>query len=269
MGVTVADIIKAMEKIAPVLLAEQWDNVGLQIGKDDWPVKRIWVALDPGPEVVHAACSKNVNLLITHHPLIFKPLRSIDFSTPTGAIIQMATRHNLALFSAHTNLDKAKDGLNDVLASKLGLKNLKVLEESTEPNETCQGLGRIGDLDEGIDLFSFAQRVKEKLELVSIKVSGRHDLLIKKVALCTGSGSGLMDDFLSSGAQVYISGDLRYHDARAAEVVDLGLIDIGHFTSEHLIVEVLAGRLQRILSENAIEVKVEAFGLEKDPFMTL
>ena len=105
--------------------------------------------------------------------------------------------------------------------------------------------------------------------LNSIKIAGNPDLTVNTAAVCTGSGSSLMNHFISSGAQVYISGDLRYHDARDVEAANLGLIDIGHFASEHLIVDVLADRLEKILSKKGFYVKVNAYGLENDPFMIL
>lgn len=372
MPATVADIIKIMETFAPSFLAERWDNVGLQVGQRDWPVRNVWVALDPTYYVVAAACSKNVDLLITHHPLIFLPLKSIDFSTSVGSIIHLATKHKTAVFSAHTNLDIATDGINDILAERIGLKNLKVLRKGKEPENyklvvyvpveyeqkvlnalfetkagkigeySCcsfrnkgkgtfrpgslakpfigktgeishtdeirietvvlkkdlggviehirglhpyetmaydiyplltsgnrEGLGRVGELDETIDLASFALFIKEKLGLKYVKLAGKPDLPVNKVAVCTGSGSSLMQNFFSSGAQAYITGDLRYHDARDAEAANLGLIDIGHFASEHLIVDVLTDRLGKILSENRMDVNVEAYGLENDPFMII
>ena len=129
MKATVRNIIEAMQTIAPSCLAEKWDNVGLQVGDKDWTVKKIWIALDPLPEVVEAACSKGVDLLITHHPLLFKPLKSIDLSTTAGSIINTALCNEIAIFSAHTNLDKVKGGINDILADIIGLKNLKVLSK--------------------------------------------------------------------------------------------------------------------------------------------
>lgn len=373
MTATVADIIKIMETVAPVRLAQEWDNVGLQVGQKDWPVRNIWVALDPLYNVVDAACRHDVDLLITHHPLIFQPLRSIDFNTNIGSVIQMATGSQLAIFTAHTNLDTVADGLNDILASRIGLSNLSVLGKvQTEevckfvvyvpveyeqkvlnalfetkagqigaytccsfrnsgqgtfkpgsssqpfigepgeishadeirietvvrkedlasvveqvrkkhPYETMaydvyplalmetdlmdnQGLGRVGDLDKTMELLPFARMVKDKLGLESVKVAGKPDLQVMRVAVCAGSGSSLMSAFISSGAQVYISGDLRYHDAREVEAANLGLIDIGHFASEYIVIETLAHRLTKILTANQLDVKVEACKLEKDPF---
>ena len=281
MGATLGQIIKIMDQLAPPWLAEEWDNVGLQIGDPRLPVGRIWVALDPSPEVVKAACGKDVDLLITHHPLIFRPLKSIDFGTPGGSIIQMASQRQLAIFSAHTNLDIVRDGVNDVLAKRLGLKHLGILEpiKVGEPlkngnlplvgGEVKHGIGRIGSLGKTTRLKSLALMVKEKLKLDFTKVTGNPELKVTQVAICSGSGSSLMQTFISSGAQVYISGDIRYHDARDAESANRGIIDIGHFPSEHLMVDALVLQLKKIFKREGIKTKVEACTIEKDPFIIL
>ncbi len=257
-------------------LAENWDNVGLQIGQHDWPVKTVRVALNPSNDVVAQACKDNADILITHHPLIFKPSERIDFSTPVGSVIQMATLHNLALFVAHTNLDIVAGGLNDVLAEKIGIKNLSCLKgvneqivNDNQDSKLGQGIGRVGELGQAAKLTSLAQVIKKKLGIKSVKIAGKPELNVKRVAICTGSGSSLMEYFLSSGAQAFISGDLRYHDALAAKDAGLGLIDIGHFNSEHLIVDVLAGKLQEALSYAMLNINVGAYDFEKDPFVDI
>lgn len=276
MTATVADIIKVMETMAPLRLAEEWDNVGLQVGQLDWPVRSIWVALDPLYDVVDGACRNGVDLLITHHPLIFNPLRCINFDTPVGSVIQAAAGHKLAIFAAHTNFDSAADGINDLLAFRVGLADLKVLKRGDHPCEDSatddlqkQGLGRVGELEETMELLPLALSIKKKLGLKYIKIAGKPDLPVRRVAVCSGSGSGLMKDFYSSGAQVFISGDLRYHDAREVEALNLGIIDMGHFASEYLAIEVLAKRLDKILTADGKDVKVEACRLENDPFLVL
>jgi dinuclear metal center YbgI/SA1388 family protein len=254
-----------MESLAPQALAEEWDNVGLQVGNPAHRVKKIWIALDPTYVVVKAACRKKVDLLITHHPLLFKPLQSLNFSTPVGSIIDLAVQHQLAIFAAHTNLDSALDGINDVLADRIGVYGLKPL---VNPDETT-GIGRIGSLETALDLKSLARMIKKKLKLQQLTFAGDPALSVKKVAICSGSGSSLLANFFDSGAQAFISGDLRYHDARDVESSNLGLIDIGHFSSEYLIVEVLADRLSRLLAESEMNVGVDACDLEQDPFMVL
>lgn len=281
MNATVAEIIKIMDQLAPPLLSEEWDNVGLQIGDPRLPVRRIWVALDPSPEVVKAACQKEVDLLITHHPLIFRPLKSIDFETPGGSSIRMAAHHQMAIFSAHTNLDIVRDGVNDVLAQRLGLRNLSVLQpvkvgerakEDIRPltgGQTEYGIGRIGSLAKAGSLKSLVSLVKKKLKLDFVKIAGDLEMQITQVAICSGSGSSLMQAFLSSKAQAYISGDIHYHDAREAEDANRAIIDIGHFPSEHLMVDALAQQLANIISKAGIEAEITACTIEKDPFRIL
>jgi dinuclear metal center YbgI/SA1388 family protein len=278
---TVSDIIKVLDSVAPQALAESWDNVGLQVGDPGRTVKRIWIALDPTYEVVNAACRDKVDLLITHHPLLFKPLQSLNFSTPVGAIIDLAVRHHLAIFAAHTNLDSALGGINDILAGRIGLRDLKPLVRAQEPqrlqNDDCPpvapdqsaGIGRVGLLESSVDLKTLANKIKNSLKLRYLKITGDPALTVKKVAVCSGSGASLLADFFASGAQVFISGDFRYHDARDVEASHLGLIDIGHFASEHLIVHVLAEKLAGLFADLKMSPTVKACDLETDPFTVL
>jgi dinuclear metal center YbgI/SA1388 family protein len=278
MGATVAKIKKIMDELAPPVLAEEWDNVGLQIGDPRQPVRRIWVALDPTLQVVKAACQKKVDLLITHHPLIFRPLKSIAFDTPAGSIIQMAANHKLAIFSAHTNLDIVRDGVNDILAQRLGLQNPAVLKPvqlaegakediaGLSGDQMEYGIGRIGSLAKAGSLKSLVSMVKKKLKLDFVKVAGDLELKVREVAICSGSGSGLMGTFLASKAQAYISGDIHYHDALDAKSENRAIIDIGHFQSEHLMVDALAQQLENVITRAGFEAEIMACTIEKDPF---
>jgi dinuclear metal center YbgI/SA1388 family protein len=279
MAANVSDIVQVMEAIAPSHLAEEWDNVGLQIGDHYWPVKTLAVALDPSLQTIEESHNKNADMLITHHPLLFRPLTAIHFDTPIGSIIQRAVQYQMAIFAAHTNLDKTEDGLNDLLARRIGLQHLKVLQISSVSENTSQsvnsplapervqGIGRVGEVKRAIELQNLATNIKKELNLQKIKFAGKPDLVITKAAVCTGSGSDLLKFFYASGAQVYISGDLKYHDARDIEAAGLGLIDIGHFASEHIVVAELVNRLGAILAERRLEVDVFACEIEEDPFV--
>jgi len=267
-------MIDLVEQIAPPYLAEEWDNIGLQVGDRHWAVRRVGVALDVSMAVIDAACEMKVDMLITHHPLIFRPLRSIDCHTPVGSIIQKAIMHRIAIFSAHTNFDKSDEGLNDILAGRIGLLNCTALEkaktlDNTIPEEGLQGIGRVGSLPKALKLHEFAADIKDRLNLDGAKIVGNPDLIITKAAVCTGSGSSLINTFLTSGAQVYISGDLRFHDAREVEAADLSLIDIGHFPSEYLMVEALVRRLSQMVSQNRLAVSIQSCGAESDPFVAV
>jgi dinuclear metal center YbgI/SA1388 family protein len=263
----VADVIQVIEKLAPVDLASSWDNVGLQVGTRAWPVQTIWVALDPIPEVVSNACEANVDMLVTHHPLIFKPLTAVDVATPEGAIIQLAIQHRMAIYAAHTNLDTVNDGINDMLALEIGLKNIAPLAASLK--DGLQDFLRVGFLSEETTLMSFARNIKEILGVDSVRIAGNTDLKIKKAAVCCGSGSSLLSAFFISEADVFVSGDLKYHDARAIEGAGKGLVDIGHFASEHVMVEAFSKRLGQGLMDEGRSVRVEPYRFEKDPFVVV
>jgi len=269
----VKDIMGLMEEIAPAHLAEDWDNSGLQIGDRNWPVKKVLVSLDPSPSVVQAACRKDADLLITHHPLIFKALKNLILDTPLGKIIDSSVRHRLAIFSAHTNLDSVQGGLNDFFADKIGLKNLSLLvSDDIHPlhsSESHHGIGRVGELETPTSLAAFSKKIKSKFGLSALKVSGPLDMTVKKIALCTGSGSGLMNRFFATDADVYISGDLKFHDAKDAETNQRGLIDVGHFASEVLMTDLIADRLNGLIREKGLDVRVEALNEEEDPFQYL
>jgi dinuclear metal center YbgI/SA1388 family protein len=269
----VSDVIGLIEKIAPAALAEKWDNSGLQIGDVNRTVKRIGVALDASLNVVEQACQDNIDLLITHHPLIFTPLKAIDIKAEIGRVIQMAIQHDMAIFAAHTNLDSAEGGINDLIAGKLELEDVRALvtpghfdSGHTDPKI---GMGRIGRLREESGLHAFIKKVKTALQLPYLRWAGDPTMTVETVALCSGSGGSLISDFISSGAHVYLSGDLRYHDARAVEGTNLALVDVGHFHSEHLVVTYLAERLRRLANDNQYNIAVNASFLEEDPFKVL
>ncbi len=267
MGCKLGKIIDAVEEIVPSEYAEDWDNSGMQVGDRDWPVERIWVALDPLPEVIWAACERNVNLVITHHPLIFKPLSTIDVGTMEGSVIQKALDHRVAIYAAHTNLDRVKEGVNDVLASRIGLSHIVSLPREDASGKT--GFGRIGNLAQPTSLAVLVNKLKKDLSLGWVRMSGNPDMRVETVAVCAGSGSSMVGAFLDAGADVFISGDLKYHDARKIEFAQKALIDIGHFASEHLIVETFAERLNRHFYRKELTLVVEPYAFEKDPFVII
>lgn len=267
----VSDIVEIMEQIAPIALAEEWDNCGLQVGAFHWAVEKIWVALDPLPEVIESAVQHGVNLVITHHPLIFKGLKRIDADSFEGKVITTALRNNLAVYSAHTNLDSAADGLNDTLAGRIGLQNTIALVPSTFPTDSVDfsepvGLGRVGDITSTMPVKAWAQDLKQRLGLAHVKVAGNLDRMVQRVAVCSGSGSSLMDSFIDSDADVFVSGDLRYHDARAVEDSGRAFVDIGHFASEHMMVDALTQKLKDAIEKYGWEIQIESCSIESDPF---
>ena len=264
---TLGNIITIIEREIPPDLSESWDNCGLQVGDADWTVEKIWVALDPLPDVIAAASQSEVDLVITHHPLIFKPLKTIDVHTPEGSVIQQALRENLAIYSVHTNLDRVQAGVNDVLASAIGLTEVAPL--SRDPESGNPGFGRIGKLVSTLNPSELILQLKTALKLEHVKVAGDLNLNIRKVVVCSGSGSSMIPQFFNSDADAFISGDLHYHDARLFEFNAKVLIDIGHFASEHLIVDALTKRLKQRFRSEGLILEVEAYAFEKDPFLVV
>lgn len=272
MDATVAQVMDMMETIAPTRLAEEWDNVGLQVGAADWPVRSVWVSLDPRPDAIGQAAEAGVDLLITHHPLIFKPLRAIDPATPVGSMIHQALLSKIAVYSAHTNLDSARDGLNDLLARTIGLTDLRPLDpiDADRGDGATEGLGRIGRLDPAMHLGEFAARVDAALGADgTVRFAGRADLRVETAAVASGGGSSLMRRFMASGAQVLATGDLRYHDGLDVQDADRGLVDIGHFASEAIVVEMLVRRLSEMAHAAGLDLSIVPWTGQSEPFRSL
>lgn len=366
MVLTVGDMVRIMEDLAPTALAEEWDNVGLQVGSRRWAVDSVMVALDPSPDVVSHACRQGASLLVTHHPLLFRPTSRIDVDSPQGRVIQQAIDNRMAILTAHTNLDSVTGGINDVLAERLGLQNVRTLEPARTgdtarvdlivpetivaslserlgdivreltgtdraiamPTDSSgilpmaapaadgsapppvrrielvlpqhrikslisrlqaafrdrplfydvrplantgnlSGLGRVGELAEPVTLSQWAGEVKRRLNLPSLRMVGQPEQMVRTAALCSGSGGSLLSAFFASGADVFITGDIRYHDARTVEERQRGLLGVGHFESEHLMTAVLADRLERRLSDIGLRIPVGISPVEVSPFRLL
>ncbi|HEY5514500.1 MAG TPA: Nif3-like dinuclear metal center hexameric protein [Geomonas sp.] len=364
----VSDIVGITNKIAPSHLAESWDNVGLQLGDPSSPVSRIMVALDPGSPAIEAAVEAGCNLLITHHPFIFTPLKKISAADETGRLAIHALKNDLAVISLHTNYDIAQGGVNDLLAGRLGVQGAlplrvtgadqylklvlfvpkgfeerllealspfqapignyrdcsfqgdgigrftpvsgaqpfvgevglrQVQQESrlellipkerlsaavaalkgAHPYEEpafdvyqllnqggTRGLGRIGSLPEATTAAEFALLVKQALGASGVRLVGEPGRRVKKVALCGGSGASLFHEAARKGADLLVTGDVKYHEAREAEALGIAVLDAGHFATELPMVRGLADALERALAVQKFEVEVLAYQGEREPF---
>lgn len=263
-------IMKIIDTIAPFKIADAWDNSGLQVGSAEWDIRKIMIGLDVSIELMTAARDQACDLVLTHHPLWLKPEKSIDFDQFSGRIIQMAATHKISIISAHTNLDKASSGLNDYFASKINMESTSVLHIESPPSENGPpptGIGRICILEKPMTLEQLARHVKKKLSLPYVKVTGQLAQPITTAAICTGSGGSLVDGFLASKAQVYITGDVKYHEARVVEQHGRSVIDVGHFGSEHMAVDLLSERLAQAFNADEIDIEILKYNQETDPFI--
>jgi len=224
----VRDVIKFLEKKFPTNLAYDWDNVGLQIGDINCEVKKMMVALDATTPVIDEAISKDVDLIITHHPFIFAPLKSIDLGIPQGKNIQKLIKNDIAIYAMHTNYDIAPGGMNDILAERIGLRDVKPFAMIDD----VHGLGRIGKLEKAMNIDSFSNDLYEQLAPyigVISNVECENIGNIETVAVIGGSGGKYIHDAKAAGADVLITGDVTYHIAIDAKDIGLTLLDIGHF----------------------------------------
>lgn len=371
MNPKVSDVIGIINKLAPFSFAEEWDNSGLQVGDPDARVSRIMISLDACRESIESAIDKKCQLLLTHHPFLFKPVKKINVSRSSGHLVKLAIKNDLSIVSMHTNYDIADVGINYLLADHIGLKygsplkvtgseeliklivfvpkghEAKVLDAlflfsgfignysdcsfqspgtgTFKPHEGAKpfigkvntreyteetrievllrkedvsaaqaamikvhpyeepaydlyplmnkgkdrGLGIIGELENGSVLSVFAERIKQRFSLQGLRIVGEGNSNIKRVAVCGGSGAFLLREADRQGADVLITGDIKYHDARDAQELGLSLVDIGHFGSEVLMVKGLASQLGAELVDKRFEAEIFPCETEKDPFVFL
>lgn len=364
------EIIAVIEGLAPLGLAAEWDNVGLMLGSPETEVRRVLVSLDVTLPVVEEAVARGANLILSHHPLFFHPIKAIRLDEPQGKLVHNLIKENIMVYSAHTNLDSADLGVSYHLAVKLELEDIQVLVPTyrekyyklvtfvpedhekivreaitragagwignysgctfrvagtgtflpmagTRPyigqegelmeakeyrletiipttrvpevlqalikahpyeevaydiyplaNEgPAQGIGRQGVLPHAVTLKDFALKVKENLGAASVKLVGDEQRKVKRVAVCGGAGSDTIAAARSVGAEVLVTGDLKYHEAQAALAMDLAVIDAGHFATERLIVPAMVTYLQEQLQDR--EVMVLASQKEQEPWYVL
>ncbi|MBL7211630.1 MAG: Nif3-like dinuclear metal center hexameric protein [Desulfobacteraceae bacterium] len=263
MNPTLKDILALLEELAPLRLAEPWDNPGLQVGSYLQVIRKISLALDPTLRSLRAAHSHKAQLLLTHHPLVLKPLSSVDINGHPGEVIFGAIKGNVSVVSAHTNLDVAKGGINEILAGLLDLQDVEVLKETF--GEDGVGLGRIGNLPEPVDLSAATETIRRIFGPESVNICGKADDRIHRVAVVGGSGGSLVPLAATKGADLLLTGDVSYHHALEAEYLGIILIDVGHFATEKTAFGVFGKNLREKFAAEGWEVDLEVDEGEADP----
>lgn len=252
MEATVNDIIKVMDGIAPPNLAEPWDNVGLLVGRSSNTVKKLMVALDVSPEVVEQAVEHKVQMLVTHHPVIFDPIKKMTDRSWQHKLLLDCAENKIAVYSAHTSLDSVLGGVNDVLAEKIGLLHTEVLVPAAGGEA---GLGRVGCLHEPMTLQEFSEKIKTVLKLDNI-IAGDAGRRVSKVAVCGGAGAEFIDEALAAGADTFVTGDVKYHTAHNAVYSGLNIIDATHQGTELPMINTLADRIALRLTSSGFNAQV-------------
>ena len=250
---TLKSIIDIIEEFAPPAIQESWDNSGLIIGDKRREITKTLLALDCTPEVVGSAVNMGAELIITHHPLIFKGIKRIEDHTNLGRAIINAIKNDIAIYSVHTNIDKVLRGVSGLMAQKIGLKNVGILsrDKGREASET--GLGVVGEMENPMEAEEFCRMVKDKFSLKILKTSKPLKGEISRVALCGGNGNPLIEEAMLSGAQVYISGDISYHNFFCED--GFMIMDIGHYESEIGVLELLSDILSKKISNFTVRIE--------------
>ncbi len=266
--ICVSDVLRWIDDYAPFRLAEKWDHCGLQVGDPASKVERVLVALDVSSRTLDEAIRLECQALVTHHPLIFRPMAAVREDEYPGALVAKAIRSRLSLIAAHTNLDIAREGTNDRLCGLMGLADTVPLGAggSLEGEGTPLGIGRVGSLPQAVRLAGLARSLELTLGGAKVRVVGSPERSIQRVAVCTGSGGSLLDTALAAGVDAYVTGDIKYHEGQRAVEEGLALIDVGHFASEHIIIHPLAEYLMKRSRERDVRLDVWESTEESDPF---
>jgi dinuclear metal center YbgI/SA1388 family protein len=266
MSVKCKDIISIIENIAPPCLASKWDNVGLLIGDDDFLIDTVLFSLDISDKVCDEAIKNGANLIITHHPLIFSPLKSINLNNYKEKIIYKIITNNINVYSAHTNLDIAEHGINDCLAKLLELTDVEVLEKAWEDKYKELGFGRVGYLSEPMPLEKLCHKVKDLLDIEYVNVVGQLKKQIRKIGVCSGSASDFIKKAYEAECDVYITGDVKYHDACDARDMGLAVIDAGHFATENIYMKHFYNNIRSLAANKNYEIKMILSKINSNPF---
>ena len=244
----VKDIIKVIEDFAPLSVQEGWDNSGLCVGSPEDEVNGVLLALDCTPELVDEAVACGADMIVTHHPLIFSGLKKISPNTLIGRAVIKAVKAGVSIYAAHTSADKVLAGVSGDMARRLGLVDVEILQKDCENI----GLGVVGNLPAAMASEDVVKLVKESFGLKVAKVSRPLEEPISRIAMCGGSGGSLIGEARKSGAQLYISGDISYHNFFTED--GFMIMDIGHYESEIGIVDILFSLIKKNFPTFAVRI---------------
>lgn len=246
-------ILEILNDIAPFDTAEEWDNVGLLLGEGHQYVKKVLLALDLSEPVINEAVRKECDLIITHHPFIFKSIKRITNEDRLGKSIIKLLKNNIAVISAHTNLDQAfENGINYNIGNLYNLSHI-------EPLSVHHGFGVIGSYATPLAFSKFIHLTKEIFNIQHVKVVNSVHVEthgINRIAICSGSASDYIKDAMDAYADVYITSDLKYHEAQVVLDSNLMLVDVGHFESEVLFLPEFKNIISNRLSQLGLDLEI-------------
>lgn len=265
---TLEEILEHLRQLAPEHLAEEWDNTGLLVGHGAQTVESIMTCLTLTPDVAEEAIRENVSLVVSHHPLMFRPVQQLTDGSIEGAMLLQLIRHEIAVYSPHTAWDSAQNGINQQWAEALELEEirpLRILEDTGGSNQTAQGSGRWGRLTKPLRLGDLVSQVARILGVSHLQFVGDRELNVEAVGVACGAAAEFLADARECGCQVLLTGEARFHDCLEARNRNMGLILPGHYLSERPAMEALAKSLGRSFPK----LRVWASRVESDPVQQL
>jgi dinuclear metal center YbgI/SA1388 family protein len=241
--VKIKEVLSALERFAPLPLQESWDNAGLQVGLTETEVSGALLCLDVNEKILDEAIAKGCNLVVSHHPLLFRGLKTISDLTDVQRTVRKAIQGNIAVISMHTNMDNAQGGVNFRIAQKLGLQDVRLMASKTIDGIEA-GSGVMGLLAEPMAADNFILKVKQTF---GVECAMCNELLrrpVQKVAICGGAGDFLLDEAVKTGADAFITGEMHYHQYFGYEQ-QIQICVIGHYQSEQFTAELFRDIIER------------------------
>jgi dinuclear metal center YbgI/SA1388 family protein len=261
--INVSTIAAFLEDFAPRRLAAEWDNVGLLVGDARWTVERVMTCLTVTPVSAAEAVAEKAQLIVSHHPVLFQPVRRITADEVQGKMLLDLIAAGIAVYSPHTAFDSARSGINQQIAEGLGLSEVAPLvADSVDPK---LGTGRFGIPETAATLESIAGRVKDFLNVPGVKLVGNSRMPVRSVAIVCGSGGELLESARRAGCDCFVTGEAKLHTCLEAEALGIGMILAGHFASERFAVE----RLAELIKAHFRDLTIWPCRSERDPIRSM
>ena len=257
----IKQVLSALERFAPLPLQESWDNAGLQLGLTEAEVSGALLCLDVNEQIIDEAIRKGCNLIVSHHPLLFRGLKQISGADYVQRCVIKAIKHDIVIVSMHTNMDNALDGVNWEIAEKLGLQQCAFFAQKTVDGIEA-GSGVVGEFPQSMQAEAFVRLLKERFHVSCVLCNALLERPIKKVALCGGAGDFLLPDAISQGADAFITGEMHYHQYFGTEQ-QIQICVIGHYQSEQFTSEIF----RDVIRKECPDVRTEIAETNTNPIV--
>ncbi len=261
---TVAEVCQFLDNLFPIALAESWDNTGLLVGDRSQAAQNVMTCLTISPASVQEAIVRDVNLIVSHHPLPFRPLAQITTDSISGKMLWQLIGAGIAVYSPHTRFDSGTSGINEMLCGRLGLSDIRPLALAGDGSSESLGSGRLGRISTPLVWADWIARIKSTFGMRDVRAVVSPTRKVERVAVACGSGGSLLSTAIEQGCDTFVTGEMNFHSCLECQSRDVALILLGHYQSERFGIERLASQIQNGFGDLA----VWASERESDPIST-